>query len=167
MRNSFLTTVLIATYVLLGGCGGETPSPKTAAPQQSESHDDHDHDHDHANEAPQTFAVAVAQLAEMRDTIQTALAANDLKKADGPVHEVGHMLEDLDGLATKAGLSDEQLATVKAAQETLFSAFGALDETIHGKESGKSWGDVGSDIDQAIASLQKLTPPIEAGGTVQ
>lgn len=169
MRNPLLPAALVATGILLGGCGGETPSPNTTARQQSESHDDHGHGHDddHADEIPQTFAAAVTQLAEMRDTIKAAFAANDLKSADGPVHKVGHVLERLGSLAAKAGLSDEQQATVKAAQETLFSAFEALDQTIHGKESGKSWDDVGSDVDQAITSLQALVPSSERGGAEQ
>ena len=163
MRNPLLPATLIAASFLLGGCVSETSSPDAAAGQQGESHDDHDHDHDHhhAGEEPETFAAAVEHLAELRDAVKAGFAEDDMKKADGPVHAVGHTLEDLGSLAEKAGLSDEQQATVAAAQETLFSAFAALDETIHGKESGKSWDDVGSDVDQAIANLQELVPPSE------
>lgn len=162
MRNLLLPVLLVAAGVLLGGCAGESPPPETAA-SHSDSHNDHDHDHD--DDEPETYAAAVAELTEMRDAVKTAFSSDDLKNADGPVHEVGHMLEHLDGLAEKAGLTDEQRVTVKSAQETLFSAFGALDQTIHGKESGKSWDDVGADIDQAIATLQELAPPTETEGT--
>ena len=171
MKNPLLAAAFITIGLLLGGCGGETPSSDTAAPEQSEGHDDHGHDdhhdHDDGHEEPETFAAAVAELSEMRDTVKAAFADDDLKKADGPVHEVGHVLEGLVSLAEKAGLSDEQQATVKTAQESLFAAFAALDETIHGKESGKSWDDVGTDVDQAIASLQELAPSSEPEGTEQ
>ncbi|MEW4528309.1 hypothetical protein [Maioricimonas sp. JC845] len=171
MKHPLLAAVLLTFGLLLNGCGGQAPSPETEASNSTDAHDDHDHDHDHDHghdhEQPETFDAAVAELAELRDKIESALAEDDLKKADGPVHEVGHVLEGLGSLAEKAGLSEEQQATVKDAQKKLFSAFGGLDETIHGKESGKTWDQVSSDINEAIASLQALAAPGESEGTEQ
>ncbi|QDT38529.1 hypothetical protein [Stratiformator vulcanicus] len=161
MKSFLLSVTFAASGLLMLGCTNGTPTADTTA-QQGGGHDEHGHDHDHghdhghADEHPETFAGAVEQLTEMRDTVKAALAENDLKKADGPVHAVGHVLEDLVSLAKKAGLSEEQQATVETAQETLFESYGALDQTIHGKESGKTWDDVGSDIDSVISSLQNL-----------
>ncbi|QDT35395.1 hypothetical protein [Thalassoglobus polymorphus] len=154
--NLLVTFGILTCYSMLGCTGGSDPvAPATA----EKGHDDHDH-HDHgegAHDHFETFSEAVADLAAKRDAIKTAMEADDLKKADGPVHALGHTLEELEELATKQGLSEEKLTEVKAARDALFEAFAALDETIHGKADGKSWADVSAEIDAAIAQLQTLT----------
>lgn len=162
-RTLHLLALLVVASPLLSGCVRDAPSP---APTDASQHDDHGHDHaGHDGDHPETFAAVVAELAEKRDAIKAALTANDLRKADGPVHAVGHLLEDLGDLANDTGLSVEQQATVKSAQQTLFAAFAGLDETIHGEESGKTWFQVRDDINQSIASLQELAAQSEQEGS--
>lgn len=155
MKIKQLIPVILVCSVFVFGCVGEKPAPQAGG--------GHDHDHDHGHEGghhhPETFAEAVAEIAEMKTAIQTALSEGDTDKADGPVHEIGHILEELEELAKKAELSEEQIAEVKAATETLFASFAALDETIHGKEDGKSWDDVGEDINAAVTKLETLAAP--------
>ncbi|TWT35099.1 hypothetical protein KOR42_51940 [Thalassoglobus neptunius] len=122
-----------------------------------EGHDGHDgHDHQ-AAEAPKTFSESITQLTELRDAVQSAMEQDDLKKADGPVHQIGHLLKQIDELASDAGLTESQQKEVKAAITTLFETFSSLDSTIHGKSDGQSWKDVSTDIDQAIVQLQKIS----------
>lgn len=147
---------LLACYPLSGcGNGGD---PENAA--QSEAHDDHDHDHHgeegHGHDHPETLAEAVAEIAATSDAIKAAMEADDLKKADGPVHSIGHLLEELEELAKKQELSEEQMTVLTTARDALFEAFAGLDETIHGKTDGKSWADVSETIQKSVSELQSL-----------
>lgn len=174
LRFAFGLTLAV---VLIAGCN-EGSSVKTqeltegnSGDHSHEGHDGHDHhEHDgHGSESPKTLAAGVAQLTELRDAIATAMDADDLKKADGPVHQVGHLLEQIGDLAGEAGLNETEEKDVKAAITTLFESFASLDKTIHGKSDGKSWKDVSSDIDQAISALQNIsseaTPQTESDET--
>lgn len=160
--NVFFTLSFLSCYAL-SGCVGEAPPASTAGSEKS--HDDHDHGHDHGEEGHahfESFSEAVADIAAKTNAIKEAMEADDLKKADGPVHSIGHVLEGLEELAAKQGLEGEQLAEVTSARDSLFEAFAGLDETIHGKEDGKSWSDVSEDIEKAVAQLQSLvTEPAE------
>ena len=139
--------VLATVVVVATGCSepaappvvGPRPAP---APTAAVAHDhDHDHDHDHAkpaaaahegHEHPETLAAAVTELKGLVEKVREALAAGDREKADGPVHAVGHLLEDMEGLVAKAKLPAEREAAVKQAVEEIFQAFDALDTAIHG-----------------------------------
>jgi len=179
MQKSLLTATLVSCGLFLGGCGTSAPAP--SSDQASEAHDhhdehgdhghdhghDHDHDHGHAHAAPESLSAAVSTLAGLRDKIDAALSEADLETADGPVHEVGHILESLPALADKAAVNAEQSETVKQAQAALFEAFGALDKTIHGKSSGKSWDDVKETVNSAIADLQNVTSATNDKGDTQ
>lgn len=164
-----LPRILMICLVLIGlvmfGCnGGSTSSESSDSEATSHPHDGHDHDgHDHAGHdhgdghSPQTLAEAVEVIAKLRDKIQAAWADGDLEKADGPVHELGHVLEGLESLGSQASLTEEQSAELKSTTETLFASFSQLDETIHGKSDGKTWEDVAEDVNQAIAKLQEVS----------
>lgn len=179
MQKSLLTAALVSCGLFLGGCGTGAPAPSNE--QANEAHDhhgehgdhdhghdhSHDHDHGHAHAAPESLSAAVSTLASLRDKIDAALSKADLETADGPVHEVGHILESLPALAEKAAVSAEQTETVKQAQAALFAAFGDLDKTIHGKSSGKSWDDVKETVNSAIADLQNVTAPANDKGDAQ
>ena len=65
------------------------------------------------------------------------LAAGDRDKADGKVHSVGHLLEDMEGLVAKAKLPAEREAAVKQAIGEIFTAFDALDTALHGAADAK------------------------------
>ncbi len=161
MKNVLLTLGLFAACTLLGCVDKAAPE---ATPQANQTHDDHDHDHDHdhggheegAHGHPESFDAAVTDIVAKRDAIKTALEADDLKQADGPVHEIGHVLGELEALATKQGLDGDKLKTVQSARDALFGAFAELDKTIHGKTDGKSWKDVAVEIDAAVSQLQTL-----------
>jgi len=139
----------VGAATLFAGCTDQATPPKPVGPpiavKQSGAAHDHDHDHDHEHdhghakpgtaaehEHPTTLAAAVTELRELVGKVKEALAAGDRDKADGPVHAVGHLLEDMEGLVAKAKLPAEREAAVKTALGEIFAAFDALDTAIHG-----------------------------------
>lgn len=143
--------------VSLIGCA---PATKTDAPpvsiEDAEASTGGEAPHAHA----ETYPEAVAELDGMRATIETAFAANDIKSADEPIHEVGHVLEGLVDLAKKAELGDEAVTAIEGAVEKLLDSFTVVDEKIHGRE-GKEYSDVQAEIDAAFAVLRQYVPKQE------
>ena len=136
------------------GCG-DTGQMTASQNSGSAAHeDDHNHGDDHNH--PETLDEGLKELVALRDTVRDAFAKNDTETAHGPLHDVGHLLEDITGLIEKRGLSDEAIATAKQNIETLFDSFGAVDKTMHGKE-GSTYNEVSAKIDAAIQALQSLT----------
>ncbi|MCA9051593.1 MAG: hypothetical protein KDA89_22800 [Planctomycetaceae bacterium] len=145
---------------LLAGCASESEAPPI--PAVMHDHDDHGHDHeDHSHDHPETFAEAVSQLTAMRNTIRDGFANNDEDAAHEPLHDVGHLLEDLEGLAEKESLTDEQKAALKSSVETLFNAFGDVDKTLHGGE-GATYSEVSEKIDAALKTISDMVKPGDA-----
>ena len=146
--NGEICAFAISMAVLaVTGCGvaeQDAPGPVMTAG----SHDDHGHGHAH----PETLAEAITELKELRDTVRDAFAKNDEDAAHGPLHDVGHLLEDVNELAEKSALTAEQQATIRTSTDTLFDAFGAVDNTMHGKE-GSTWDEVSGKIDAAIDAM--------------
>ena len=103
--------------------------------------------------APETFAEAVDQLVKLDTTVRTAFAAKDEDTAHGPLHDVGHLLEDTVALSAKADLTEDQRQAVQKAVDSLFDAYGAVDEMMHGGD-GKTYDEVVTDIDAALAVLK-------------
>lgn len=102
---------------------------------------------------PKTFVEAVTQISSLNQKIKIALAEDDIKTADGPVHQLGHILEDVNEMAQEEGLAEGDIEEIKAAVETLFKTFGEVDERIH-TGSGKRYSDVETEISQAIKTLE-------------
>jgi hypothetical protein len=160
---------LLGTSLLILGCNppGPAPPPASQAREQTDHGDDHDADHDkmgepghhhhehgdHDDEHHESYADAVAELDQLRGEVKDALAAGDLKKADGPVHEIGHILEELPELAAK----ETELATddtIKPAVDDLFECFNDIDLKLHDDGAGKTYDEVADRIDAAIATLR-------------
>lgn len=102
-----------------------------------------------------TFSEVVGDLVKMRNTIRDGFAANDTKKAHGPLHDVGYSLEKLGVLGAAADLTDEQKAALKEATDVLFEAFNQVDLTMHGKE-GKTYDEVSAEIDAALKTITDM-----------
>jgi len=125
-------------------------------------HDDHDHAHDKSEAAPATYAAAVEEIEHLRKTIKEHFDAKKLKEADDAVHEVGHVLETVTKLAAKASLPAEDLELVKKHVEELFTAFGKIDEKLHGGQ-GSDYNDVAKEIEAAVEALKsKVKSEVEA-----
>ena len=155
----FAATLAVSPFVMTGCKPAATPE-KPAAAEEHGDHDDHgDHgDHeghsDHAH--PETYADAVHEIEEMHGAIKAAFAKKDKDAAHGPLHDIGHILEEVDELAAKASLSAEQLAAVKKANEVLFDGYTKLDDMFHDGDEVK-YEDLSKELDAALVVLQGAT----------
>jgi len=151
-----------------------------ALPAAKGSHDDHDHaghdhaGHDHApadsaqaealpaaegeahdHHHPETLAELVGELDKLVAVVKEGMEANVREKADAPVHELGHFLGDVEGLAKEAKLPTDIEAGVIAASEALFTAFDRIDIAIHGADDlAKVWGDEAAGIEAGMKTLK-------------
>ena len=151
-----------------------------ALPAAKGSHDDHDHaghdhaGHDHApadsapaealpadegeahdHHHPETLAELVGELDKLVAVVKEGMEANVREKADAPVHELGHFLGDVEGLAKEAKLPADVEASVIAASEALFTVFDKIDIAIHGADDlAKVWGDEAAGIEAGMKTLK-------------
>lgn len=130
------------------GCVGDSPE---GAQVEADDHD-HDHDHDHAEESA-TFESALSSVGQMKETICKAFKDETPGDAHDALHEVGHTLEKLPELAKAEGLTDEQLASVKSAVESLFDGFHKLDETMHDGDA-VDIGELETSLSAAMETLE-------------
>lgn len=118
-----------------GGCAPAQPKPRPAAHAEHDDDHDHDHDHDHDDEAerskPDTLEAGLAELAKVVAAVKKSLAEKDLDDADGHVHMVGHLVDDLHGLVKRAQLPAEAEAAAKKALDDVFECFDDLDTKLH------------------------------------
>ncbi len=170
MLDSKPIAVLVALALTLSiaasGCGSPTPpapASKPAAPEAAAHSDDHGHDHgDHGDHVhPATLAEGVEQLQKALATITTSLATGANDAADDAVHEVGHLLEDLEQLVDKQEWTAEVKETGRKALAELTECFDKLDQALHAAEGeGESalnvLGSVTERIGKAIVSLGEL-----------
>ena len=156
-RFSFCV-VMLASFSLAGCGNGEASNSNGSAGDHDHDHD-HGHDHDeHGHAHPESLAEALTQVEELYAEMKAAFAEDDLEKADGPLHEIGHVLEALPELAAKESLPEADQEQIKTAAEALLDRYGEVDERIHGGE-GKSYDDVAAQVDEAIATLKAIKLP--------
>ncbi|MDX1926995.1 MAG: hypothetical protein SFV81_10775 [Pirellulaceae bacterium] len=132
---------LVALTLTIVGCEPAKPKADTGAADSGAAEKGHEH--------AETLADAVKELEGMCATIKAAFAKDDAEAAHGPMHDIGHVLEEIPDLAAKSTLDDAGKAEVKKAAETLFEAFSAVDESMHGS-GGKKYSDVSESIDAAL-----------------
>ncbi len=109
------------------------------------------HDHHH----PETLAELVGELDKLVAVVKEGMEANVREKADAPVHELGHFLGDVEGLAKEANLPAEIETAVIAASEALFTAFDKIDVAIHGTDDlTKVWSEEAAGIEAGMKTLK-------------
>jgi len=116
-----------------------------------------DHDHDHASPkpaaaAPGSFADALARIIELDGRIRAAAAGDDPEAAHGDLHAIGHLLEELPGLATTAGVPLDAAAEKRSAG-ILFEAFSRIDDKLHGQE-GSTYAEEAGTIGRELGSFR-------------
>ncbi len=129
-------------------------SSGTAMPSTGQT-DQHDHDAHAEHDHPETLEEGLRELSELRDTVRDGFAADDVDTAHGPLHDVGHLLEDISGLIEREELSQEQRELAKQNIDSLFDLFGDVDSALHGQD-GTTYSEVSDQIDAAIAALQEV-----------
>lgn len=153
-----------AAGIVLGcsviGCAPASAPPRTpqATVHDHDHHDHHDdhahhgHGHDEGRERPETLAGALAELEKVCADVKAALAKKDLDEADGHVHMVGHLLDDMHSLVGSSGLADEAASAAKKALDQVFDCFDSMDTALHSSNE---------DVRKAIDYLEH-EPKIEA-----
>ena len=140
----------LAAFVFVGCAEQSEPAPVMAS---------HEHEHEHEHEHPETLGGALSELTELRDTVRDAFAKDDGDAAHGPLHDVGHLLEEVSELADHAHLSDEAKDTIESNVETLLDAFGAVDKSMHSDDEGSAYSEVSEKIDAAIGAIREAAGP--------
>jgi hypothetical protein len=130
---------VLVVLVIMGGCGPASP-PRPARSVADADHDhDHDHGHDHDDDhghddhhaKAETLEAGVAELGRVVAAVKDALSDDDLAEADGHVHMVGHLIDDLHGLVARAKLPSDAEVAAKKALDELFECFDQLDTKLH------------------------------------
>lgn len=143
-----ISAMVVCAAGLLAGCS-PAPTVPSAAPATQTVPDDHDHEHaDHEHDHPTTLTAGIAALATAATAVETRLAADDRDEADEAVHELGHLLEDLQGLVRKESLPADAEAAASKAIDELFECFDTLDTALHA-EPGK--GDPPNEVHASVA----------------
>lgn len=152
LRYFGLASVVGFSLAVLAGCGGSKPEPAPVA----------DHDHEHAEEMPETFSAAVAELKEHAPEIKDAFEAGKPEDADEALHYLGEISEVMADLIASSSLTAEQKTEAMEASEALFDQYMRLDtEVVHGASTELKHDDVASTIDQSLAKLEALAPAEE------
>ncbi|MEY3457796.1 MAG: hypothetical protein RL215_953 [Planctomycetota bacterium] len=140
--NWFITLLCCIPLALAIGCQDSTTAPESAA-------DEHGHEHEH----PESLADALVELDDLHAVISKAF--NDKKPDDAhdPLHDVGHVLEEIVELAKTENVPADRIATIETSVKALFEGYGELDKTMHGGE-GKTWEEVSGAIDEALKNLK-------------
>ena len=150
----------LALAVLICGCDDAVENPKV--PVMTDGHHD-DHDHGGGGHAhPETLGEALAELTELRDTVRDAFKNEDTEAAHGPLHDVGHLLDEVSEFADGAELSAEAKATITTNVETLLDAFGAVDKKMHSADEGSDYSEVSEKIDAALKAITEAAGPAGA-----
>lgn len=138
--------------ILLLGCNSGTQ--ETAGPGDGVSIDDVEDLIDGSHQHAETFAEAVHEVERMVQQIEAGFADNDLEAADGPMHEIDHVLEEVVDLATKESLPQEAIAAIGAAVEQIFEGLDKVHDTIHGGE-GPDYPEVKQQVDEGLEVLKR------------
>ena len=156
--HEFSFALLVLVGVSFAGCGGaQTTACSLSAAQHVRDHyeilgDEHAHS--------ESFAETLTEIDDLRAEVKKSFAADELDKADGPVHGIGHLLQELPQLAAKESPSESDRQQVKQAVDMLMESFAAVDERVHGGDGvGKSYDEVAIQIDEAIARLKAMKLP--------
>ena len=149
-RISGLTAVLFAAASFVGCADTETPAPPPVV-ADGNGHNHGGGGHEHA----ETFGEAFAEVNELHENVAKAFADGDTEAAHGPLHEVGHLLDELSELADESEMSDEAKKTIDANIAVLFDTFGAVDKKMHDAEGGKDFSEVAEEISGAIAAIKE------------
>jgi hypothetical protein len=130
---------------MLVGCQGSTQAPQPEA-------------HEHEHEGPATFAEGVAELQSIAAAVSKAMENNSPDDAHDPLHEVGHLLKALPGLASD--LSDDAQQIVQGEADKLFDAFGKIDSAFHKADGDRegAFEAVAEQIDASVAAIVATLP---------
>ena len=155
----------LALLSLVAGCQTQSDADATSA---GHGHD-HGHDHDHAeSDLPESLRDAVAELSELRTTIDAAVASDDPESAHEPLHKVGKLLKAMPDLAADTDLAEAEWEEIKQHVDQLFESYSEVDSAFHQKDGDKqaAYEAARSSIDEGVAALEAKLPLL-GGGEVE
>jgi hypothetical protein len=177
-----LTVMAAAMSLLAVGCApAKPPQAKPAATAaahnhddhahdegKKSSHDDHAHDHDHGEHtAHDTLAGALAELEKICVTVKEELSKKNLDEADGHVHMVGHLVDDMHRLIDSGKFADDAKAAAKKALDEVFDCFDKLDTALHSSDEkvkeAIDYLEHEPRIQAAVAELKKAAAAVQEG----
>ena len=136
-------SMIVITLTIIGCEPAAKPKPGAGADTSSGGPE-----HAHA----ETLADAVKELEGICATIKAAFAKDDAEAAHDPLHDVGHVLEEIPDLVAKSALDEAGKAEALAAKKSLYESFEAVDQGMHGS-GGKKYSEVAEAIDAALKIL--------------
>jgi hypothetical protein len=157
--------LLASTVALAGllsgfvGCEAK-PAPKTGDSSAEHGHGEEGHDHgdgkEKSNDPPpvalkNVYDKTVAAAQKIRD----ALEKGEIDSAHDELHDIGHYLNDLPGLAKAAAMDPAKVETLEKASKTLFDVMGKIDESLHDSKEVK-FDDVKESLEGGLAELKGL-----------
>jgi hypothetical protein len=74
---------------------------------------------------------SVTELASLHDTVKDFCGGNTEVDGHGALHEIGHVLENLQNLEAASGLTDAQRTEIASAAKQMSDAYASLDSAIH------------------------------------
>lgn len=158
LHDRVIAFVCLLIAGIFAGCS-RTPAPAPAQVSVAD-HDHADHGHgDPGHDHPTTLAGGIAALAKAAASVKDHLAGDAADEADEAVHDLGHLLEDLQGLVREESLSADAKVAATQAIDELFACFDELDTALHA-EPGKGnpprdvHASVAGRIEEAITSLR-------------
>lgn len=160
MRSSTQLTLCFLVAVCLIGFVGCQDSGKTVVAKSdanTSQHDDPDADGDHKH--AENYDDAVAELVEMQTKIKDNIGNGNTEAAEGPLHDVVHVLEIIGNFVQNSDLDDEAKKSCTDAIENLYGSFNAIDDKLHGDE-GKDYDEVSEQIETSIKTLQEQVTKI-------
>jgi hypothetical protein len=125
-RLSHLTCAIALACFLTTGCTTSTNTAKAPAGVTSGDQDKDGHKH------PETLQEALTELSEVYTTVKTAFESNKVDDAHGPLHDVGHLLGDMEKMVEKSELDADAKSKVEAGVKSLIDSFGKIDDMFHG-----------------------------------
>lgn len=157
--------------LLVNGCAPSAPAPAARHPKVGHEHEhehDHGHDHDGHGVKVEKLADGVKELGKVIAAAKRALAERDFDEADGHVHMVGHLVDDLHRLVAGAKLPVDAEAAAKKALDDVFASFDALDTTLHAADEAVrkdiDYAEHEPQINAALKTLAGLASPADAAG---
>jgi hypothetical protein len=170
--------VLVTLALVAAGCApAKAPQAKPATTVahdhdhdhgKKNEHADHDHDHDHGEHAAHdTLAGALAELEKICASVKKELDAKNLDEADGHVHMVGHLVDDMHRLVGSAKLSEDAKAAATKALDEIFDAFDKLDTALHSADEkvkeAIDYLEHEPRVQAALGELKKAAAAVETG----
>lgn len=165
MRHFGLLASTIALAGLLSGFVGcdAKPAAKTGGGSAEHDHGHGEEGHDHAGEKEKSNEPPAVALKSVYDKtvaaaqkIRDALEKGEIDSAHDELHDIGHYLNDLPGLAKAASMDGAKVETLEKASKTLFDVMSKIDETLHDSKEVK-FDDVKESLEGGLAELKGLS----------